>query len=159
MSEHYTRVARCTDMQKNVDDPYGDGDQSLIRDRDAAQGLRDVWSVGADFQPAQLSAFHKGCFVGDLRFVKSQVAKHPPGSTGRTELLECRVSLMRFPPLIACISGALLYPLPRRDRKRSCCFLETEETPPCIQNSRSAEKFRGLDLCRKVFLGCVVPKG
>jgi hypothetical protein len=117
------RIARSTDVKKNKDDPYGDGDQSMVTGMgyggDAQEDLRNVWSAGGDFNPASppgsgsaaVSDFCRSCFFGDVAMVTSAIKSTAAGSEQRTHLLELHESVLRLTPLLSCIVGAPPLPL------------------------------------------------
>lgn len=103
-------IVKVTEAGAN--DPYGDGDQSILhadRDRHESTALRNAWATGLDFQEAVFSndgnnSFHLACFSGHIssvrKFVmdaKERVEKGEP--LALTHLLEKRISLMRLSPL------------------------------------------------------------
>ena len=98
-----------TDCRANDADPYGDGDQSLVQQGEAqAQILRNLFSDGGDlehwmrYSPSLLSPFLWMCINGDCKAVEN-VLKTTPRKE-RTQLLEQRVTAMRFTPLLLTIA-------------------------------------------------------
>lgn len=100
-----------TDCSRNDADPYGDGDQRLVQNGEAeAQILRDLFSAGGDLEhwmresPSVLSPFVWMCINGDHKAVEQVLKKSPRDGEERTQLLEQRVTSMRFTPLILTIA-------------------------------------------------------
>ena len=95
--------ASGTNLQMCDADPYGDGDQSLIRNRRRAQFLRDVWSAGGNFfelvETGQLHPFHMRILSGDVKGVEAALAQ----TENKTELLEVRAGVIRQTPLITAV--------------------------------------------------------
>eukprot|EP01032_Pedospumella_encystans_P013920 gene13920-16007_t len=91
-----------TDIQKNAADPMGDGDQSLIFDRNQAQLHRDVWSAGADVQHLLMNnglpPFIIGCMVGNLDMC-TKLLSDCDTTEKKKALLETRYSVLRLSPL------------------------------------------------------------
>jgi hypothetical protein len=117
-AQHERRLARSTDLAACRADPYGDGDQSAVRATlpgTPGQDLVGVWSSGADFDPqdaacaADLSPLLCAAFWGDAAAVAAAIAAaRAAGDDALRKLLERRESLLRFTPLLSCISGARL---------------------------------------------------
>ena len=95
-----------TDVELNSRDVFGDGDQSLLKGKNA-KTLRKIWSAGGDFfnvvERGGLSEFSTACFTGCV----SVVRKHLSGARGEAKLhlLERRECILRQTPLITCIVG------------------------------------------------------
>ena len=121
-STHLKRISRSTDAQKNADEPYEDGDQSIVPGMgfggDAQEDLRNVWSCGGDFNPANppgsgsadVSSFLRACYFGNVAEVTRMIKNTAAGSIQRTQLLELHESVIRMTPLLSCIAGTPLCP-------------------------------------------------
>eukprot|EP00040_Diaphanoeca_grandis_P029139 m.169804 g.169804 ORF g.169804 m.169804 type:complete len:1172 (-) comp31590_c0_seq1:109-3624(-) len=108
-----------TDMSINDNDLFGDGDQSHIGDGGPGSPphiFRGAWAEGLDFSAAALleadpahsdlsTQLNQACYIGSHKRVAEILSKTAPNSTERTQLLERRVSLMRFTPLVLVIQG------------------------------------------------------
>ncbi len=70
--------------------------------------VHDIWAQGADFVPTIISPFSAACYFGDVGVVTKMLAEVAGDKDATLRLLEHRVSLLRYPPLLACISGARL---------------------------------------------------
>ena len=55
-----------TDLEKNRNDPMGDGDQTPLKNRRKAQLHRDIWSVGGDTDQVfhTMPPFIVNCMIG-----------------------------------------------------------------------------------------------
>lgn len=103
-----------TDVKKNDDDPFGDGDQSPLRGRSSReqQIYRDLFAEGGDFEASMLAGdvpgFPFGCVVGKVDLVKQYLEKEttddPHPSKGLIELLEKRQTAMRMSPLLLLVA-------------------------------------------------------
>jgi hypothetical protein len=107
-----------TDVQKNEDDPYGDGDQSRIPGYSNREFYRELFSTGgdlnhiADLNFAPLSMFAIACITGMYSKVqkmleevagKNQDVSETP-SPELIQLLERRETCLRLTPLLMVVS-------------------------------------------------------
>jgi hypothetical protein len=107
-------LSRSTDLARNRADPFGDGDQSSVQagmPGTPGQDLIEVWSSGADFNPVEmpegLTTLLKAAFLGDAAVVEKEVAAvRARGTEALAQALERRETLLRFTPLLSCLSGA-----------------------------------------------------
>ncbi len=100
-----------TDCERNDTDPCGNGDQRMVKNEAQAQILRELFAAGGDFEHwlaeypfgmSKLSRFVWLCILGDAKGVEKTLSKTP--LEDRRELLEKRVTAMRFPLLILTIA-------------------------------------------------------
>ncbi len=87
----------------------GDGDQSdFVAEVPGTPGqvVHDIWSQGADFIPSIISPFSAACYFGESDVVAKMLADVAGDKDSMIRLLEHRVSLLRYTPLLSCISGA-----------------------------------------------------
>jgi len=107
-------IKATTDEALNASQPCGDGDQSFVCEAlptDKGRPLKLARVAGMDFfdllQSGALSPFAMTCFTGQLEQAQALVNIARSGSGRKlTALLEKRESMMRFTPLMYCISGA-----------------------------------------------------
>ena len=118
-----------TDVEMNDNDPYGDGDQSLVgvgenhdpsnetmvmRGEPTRQILRDLFSVGGDLQSylayRGLSPFALMCCVGNAKGVEKALKETTAGSEERMHLLERRETGMRWSPLLFAVATSKCKP-------------------------------------------------
>lgn len=100
-----------TNCDKNDEDPFGDGDQTMIcgfENENKSQILRNLWSMGGDIEhwlrgyPHSMPAFHFHCVNGDKRRVEAVLKGLSLDE--RFKLLEKRVTSMRLTALILTIA-------------------------------------------------------
>jgi hypothetical protein len=102
------------DQDVNNEDPYGDGDQSYVKaddSTDPGSRLQDFLSAGPGNTIMTAcredgSKFMLLCLFGNADLVKQSIACTAPGSIERMQLLELRVSSMRYSALMTCIFGS-----------------------------------------------------
>ena len=106
-----------TQVELNDQDPFGDGDQSLVKASDA-QFYRHMFAIGGDIHKIfdlnmePLSLFAKNCLVGVVEYVRETLERVAGKSQDKTqepsseliELLERREAAMRFTPLLMLVS-------------------------------------------------------
>jgi hypothetical protein len=112
----FTVISQTCDIEKNADDPCGDGDQSPLKDstdlRNYAstpvQQLRNLWSEGGDFNPYnnQTSPLMKACFLGQKSVVQSIIAATINTPTDTINFVNRRESVLRMSPLLGVICGS-----------------------------------------------------
>lgn len=102
-----------TDCETNDADPCGNGDQRMVKNEAQAQILRELFASGGDlehwwaeypFKRSKLSRFVWLCIMGDAKGVENALSNTP--LEDRRELLEKRVTSMRFPLLILTIASS-----------------------------------------------------
>ena len=113
-----------TNLAQNDREPYGDGDQSAVRNKDDRQFYRDLFAIGGDLnqlvdvQLSPLSEFARLCLTGQVKAVeeKLKALDDPKGPIPLklTQLLEFRESSLRLPPLLLMTSLAKNIELPIR---------------------------------------------
>ena len=103
-------VSLSTDIKRNKDDPYGDGDQSEHKvESPEGHALRNVWSVGADYaEVVQTSMIHRLCLLGSVKSVERLIQRSEGAE--RQRLLEKRVSVLRVTPLMATVTARRFLP-------------------------------------------------
>jgi hypothetical protein len=119
-AQYAATLARSTDMARNAADAYGDGDQSAVvahMPGTPGQDLVDAWASGMDFNPldpcraAEHSPLLLDAFFGRFAAVEAALsAARAAGGDALKRTLERRETLLRFSPLLACISGARMEP-------------------------------------------------
>lgn len=88
-------------QQLGLEDPYGDGDQSMVSGN-KSQILRYQWAEGGDYSPFEnrtLSDWCRDCYNGDLIAVKKHLENDP-------SVLERRESVLRFSGIFHVVAGA-----------------------------------------------------
>ena len=111
-SEMENLLALSTDIGRNKDDPYGDGDQSEHH-AESSEGkiLRGVWASGADYSEtfnAGISIIHRLCVQGDVKNLKRLLERSDEFELPR--LLEKRISALRVTPLMATVTARRMLP-------------------------------------------------
>jgi hypothetical protein len=114
-----------TDVHQNKQDPYGDGDQSMVS-ASRAQVYRDLFATGADIHHIaesgcrHMSEFARECLVGNVPAVQkkldealsSAITEEGPPSEKLIQLLEKRETALRLSPLMIMASMAKNMSLP-----------------------------------------------
>ena len=103
-------LSLSTDLERNEDDPYGDGDQSEHKVLSPeGNALRSVWSSGADYaEVVQNSMIHRLCLLGSVQSVERLIHRSEGAELPR--LLEKRVSVLRVTPLMATVTARRFLP-------------------------------------------------
>lgn len=103
-------LSLSTDLERNKDDPYGDGDQSEHKVLSPeGNALRSVWSSGADYaEVVQNSMIHRLCLLGSVQSVERLIHRSEGAELPR--LLEKRVSVLRVTPLMATVTARRFLP-------------------------------------------------
>ncbi len=98
--------AAGTDIQQNEDDPYGDGDQSMLVGKNLEsrqQILRNLFATGGDFHFYRrgngLTDFAFSCVKGDVKAVEASL-RAAATKDDLVKLLEVRQTSMRLSPLL-----------------------------------------------------------
>ena len=104
-----------TDCTKNDDDPYGNGDQSLIQTVKGRDTAREIFSVGGDihghFEHNGYSKFAMACIFGQRNVIKEateEACNEEPilsRNVEITKLLETRETSLRLSPLLLIVSA------------------------------------------------------
>mmetsp|Transcript_37067 Transcript_37067/g.64990 ORF Transcript_37067/g.64990 Transcript_37067/m.64990 type:complete len:556 (-) Transcript_37067:298-1965(-) len=116
-------VLAGTNTETNDNDPYGDGDQSLVgvgkehdssnmkklmEEEPARQILRELFGIGGDLESHLLqnglSPFAMMCCSGNAAVVEKAIKQTAKGSKERMQLLERRETGMRLTPLLLAIA-------------------------------------------------------
>jgi hypothetical protein len=110
------KLAPSTDAARNAADAFGDGDQRAVvalLPGTPGQDLIDAWACGMDFNPlepcraAEHSQLLCDAFFGRVVAVEAALAaSRAAGGDALRRTLERRETMLRFTPLLACISGA-----------------------------------------------------
>ena len=119
-AQYAAALPAACDQERNSREPFGDGDQSLLRHdgpEDAvAQGLKNVWVQGGDFFPLLQSHGLGNCMLhavlgnaGALRaeITRARTAGSEVLTQVLTQVLERRETTLRVTPLHGAIMGAL----------------------------------------------------
>ena len=106
-------VKAGTDVDQNDNDPYGDGDQTLILGKELEphrQILRNLFAAGGDIEHhmignSGLTPFSWSCVMGDTKAVENTLkATFLRGQQPLIQLLEHRQTSMRIPPLLLTVA-------------------------------------------------------
>jgi hypothetical protein len=106
-------ISAGTNVIQNDNDPFGDGDQSVLLGADLEpqrQVLRSLFASGGDIEhhmrPASgLSSFAWNCIMGDTKAVEQALKTTLLlGKESLKELIEHRETSMRLPPLILTVA-------------------------------------------------------
>ena len=104
-----------TDVEKNDNDPTGDGDQTTISTVEQRDVARHLWATGGDIiehlTPMEISKFAMACASGNLTLAKSELQSVKSTSAQPLvyrkkliSLLETRETSMRLSPLLLIVS-------------------------------------------------------
>jgi len=105
-----------TNVEQNNNDPFGDGDQSVLLGTELEPErhiLRDLFAMGGDIEhhmreTSGLTSFAWNCIIGDTKAVekalKTALLRSKEQKQSLTELLEYRETSMRVPPLILTVA-------------------------------------------------------
>ena len=104
-----------TDVEKNDNDPIGDGDQTTISTVEQRDVARHLWATGGDilehFTAMQMSPLAMACASGNLTLAKKEMQRVKSTTTMPLvdsaefrSLLETRETSMRLPPLLLIVS-------------------------------------------------------
>ena len=109
-----------TDVARNEQDPFGDGDQRPIMKRVHRDKLREVWANGDELMTCLnerlLSPFGWACLSADVRWVSNalQMISERVGSDAAFKLVNRRECATRITPLMLCLSGIKLRDMARK---------------------------------------------
>lgn len=97
-----------TDLKRNKNDAFGNGDQTPVSDVQKRAVLRKLWSHGGDFNEVMsgraLSPFASAVVRGEAKLVEEMLAKTEVASDERHRLLELRETGMRLSPMLLLIA-------------------------------------------------------
>jgi hypothetical protein len=112
-------IKELSDWTKNREDPFGDGDQSVLKITSATckparlRALRAETGLGfnpTDPTPGRYSEIARACFLGQAVVVQEEIAKAQT-ERERFELVNRRETMLRMSPLLTCIAGARMVQL------------------------------------------------